>query len=79
MHKEAHVAAKATCAHHHIKAVCSSTTATFLLPGDVSARLSTSQLDLRGRQAEVTFAARLDWDKTRQASAHFGLSRNFFC
>ena len=61
-HKEARVAAKATCAHHRVnlEAVCSSARATFLLQGGVSAGLSARRLDPRRRQAKLTLAAGLD-------------------
>ena len=74
MHKEARVAAKATRAQHRVKAVCSRV---FLLQRDVPAGLSARRLDLRRRRAEITFAAGLGWDRTKRASARFGLIQIF--
>ena len=43
----------------------------FLLQEDVSSGLSARQLDPRRRRAETGFAAGLDWDGVKQASARF--------
>ena len=66
--KEARVAARAACAHHRIQ---------FLLQEDVSSGLSARQLDPRRRRAETGFAAGLDWDGAKRASARF--SQVAFC
>ena len=75
-HKEAHVAAKAAYARSSSQGGVQRR-ATFLLLDDVSAGLSTRRTDPRRRRARITFAAGLDWEGTKRASARFVLMRNF--
>ena len=58
----ARVAARAACVHHRVQ---------FLLQDDVSSGLSARRLDPRRRRAETGFAAGLDWDRAKRASARF--------
>ena len=52
--------------------------ATFLLLDDVSAGLSTRRTDPRRCRARITFAAGLDWEGTKRASARFRPNHIFF-
>ena len=76
MHGPAHVAAKAAYARSSSQGGVQRR-ATFLLLDGVSAGLSPRRTDPRRRRARITFAAGLDWDGTKRASARFVLMRNF--